>query len=206
MDVRGWSDIAYSFLINHEGTVYQGRGPGVAGGHTAGQNTVSHAICLLGNFDQTQPTTAALDATVELARHGYESGWWPETFTGGHRDAPLADTSCPGKHLYSKLPEINTLLEADMPLTQEDKEFITAAVRGDNTEQTESVWNRYVIRNSAGGFVSLVKALQFIYRKLENQSVPVDEAAIAQAVVAEMSPALRAAVAAELAKLTMKAV
>ena len=58
MDVKGWNDIAYSFLINHTGLIYMGRGPGVAGGHTQGHNLVSHAICLMGNFNTTQPTEA----------------------------------------------------------------------------------------------------------------------------------------------------
>jgi N-acetylmuramoyl-L-alanine amidase len=130
MDVRGWSDIAYSFLINHEGDIYQGRGPGVAGGHTAGQNTVSHAICLLGNFDQVQPTQAALDATVELARHGFERGWWSQTFTGGHRDAPGANTSCPGATLYALLPDINQQVEEDMPLSDDDVQRVATAAGG----------------------------------------------------------------------------
>src|SRR5690606_32125478 len=76
MDSRGWSDIAYSFLIDADGNVFEGRGAGVAGGHTAGDNTKSHAICLLGNFETRHPTPAALDALVELARHGRDQGWW----------------------------------------------------------------------------------------------------------------------------------
>src|SRR5690606_37512095 len=39
MDSRGWSDIAYAFLIDANGNINEGRGPGVAGGHTAGDNT-----------------------------------------------------------------------------------------------------------------------------------------------------------------------
>lgn len=114
MDVRGWSDIAYSFLVNHDGLVYEGRGPGVSGAHTAGHNSISHAICVMGNYDTTQPTTKALNAVVELARHGYEEGWWPQYFTGGHRDASGASTSCPGTHLYSNLSAINAALEETM--------------------------------------------------------------------------------------------
>jgi hypothetical protein len=115
MDSRGWNDIAYSFIINHAGDIYEGRGAGVAGGHTAGHNTTSHAVCVLGNFDQAEPTQAALDSVVALARHGHAEGWWPQTFTGGHRNASGAATSCPGSHLYARLPEINSrLLEDDM--------------------------------------------------------------------------------------------
>lgn len=110
MDVRGWSDIAYSFLVDPDGYVFEGRGAGVAGGHTAGQNTVSHAICVMGNYDE-QPVDADLIAhLVEFVRHGTAKGWWPATFTGGHRDAPDAATSCPGDNLYRVLPVINATL------------------------------------------------------------------------------------------------
>lgn len=114
MDHRGWSDIAYSFLIDDHGNIYEGRGPGVAGGHTAGDNTKSHAICLLGNFEHRHPTPAALDALVELARHGRDQGWWVPTL-GGHRDAPGASTACPGRHLYAVLPLIRERVNATRP-------------------------------------------------------------------------------------------
>jgi hypothetical protein len=127
MDTRGWNDIAYSFLINHEGTIYEGRGAGIAGGHTAGHNTVSHAVCLTGNYDNDQPTVAAMRSIVELARHGYSEGWWREGFTGGHRDASGASTSCPGRNLHSQISTLNqsiNLQEENMPLTEQEKQDI----------------------------------------------------------------------------------
>jgi hypothetical protein len=140
MDTRGWNDIAYSFLINHEGTIYEGRGVGIAGGHTAGHNTISHAVCLLGNFEIDRPTAAALASLVELGRHGHAEGWWREGFTGGHRDASGASTSCPGKFLYTQLATINYTIQKkealDMyaPCKQGD--------RGSHVEAWQRVFNR----------------------------------------------------------------
>jgi hypothetical protein len=127
MDTRGWNDIAYSFLINHEGTIYEGRGAGIAGGHTQGHNTISHAICLMGNYDNDTPTVAAMRSIVELARHGHVEGWWREGFTGGHRDASGASTSCPGRNLHSQISTLNqsiNLQEENMPLTDQEKQDI----------------------------------------------------------------------------------
>jgi len=62
---------------------------------------------------------------------------------------------------------IRQALEDDMPLSQEDKDWIVAAVSGDNIEQTNSVWQRYAIRNSAGDLVPLIAAIQFVYQRLE---------------------------------------
>jgi hypothetical protein len=188
----------YNFMQATSGDIYEMCGFDHAGAHagTMFWNRATLGLCFQGDYRTVTPTDVMADAAAELI---WTASAPTEQWT--HKEVRPEPTSCPGDALIALLP-----LEADMPLTQEDKEFITAAVRGDNTDQTDSVWNRYVIRNSAGGFVSLVNALQFIYRKLEDQAVSVDEAAIAQAVVAEMSPALRAAVAADLTKLTMKAV
>lgn len=109
MDVRRWSDIAYSFLVDDDPEfdedVFEGRGAGVAGGHTKGQNTVSHAICIIGNYTSHAPRDTTLHQVTDLVVHGYRSGWWPLGFSGGHRD--VGATSCPGDALYRLIPEIN---------------------------------------------------------------------------------------------------
>lgn len=107
MDVRGWSDIAYSYLTDPDGNVFEGRGHGIAGGHTAGQNTVSHAICVMGNYETQKPEEELLERIAALVVLGHQSGWWPPGITGGHRDAPGASTSCPGRYLYREIPTIN---------------------------------------------------------------------------------------------------
>lgn len=104
-DTRGWKDIAYNFLIDDNGTIYEGRGAAIVGGATANDNSGSHAICLLGNFENRAPTAAAFRSLVDLARHGRGARWWVPT-CGGHRDAPGASTACPGRQLYSRLAEV----------------------------------------------------------------------------------------------------
>lgn len=121
MDTRGWRDIAYSFVIdNVNGAIYEGRGAGIAGGHTEGDNSRSHAICVMGNFENAVPSGAALSSIVVLARHGRNRGWWVPTL-GGHRDAPGASTACPGRNLYRQLPALR-LRVADSP--QPPKELL----------------------------------------------------------------------------------
>lgn len=110
MDTRGWSDIAYSFLVDDDGTIYEGRGPAVAGAHTHGHNTVSHAICVMGNYQNVHPTETSIRSVARLVRHGHQHGWWPERLTGGHRD--VGSTSCPGRYLYARIDDINRLATA----------------------------------------------------------------------------------------------
>lgn len=107
MDTKGWSDIAYSFLADHKGGAYEGRGAGVAGGHTAGRNTVSHAICAIGNYEIHRPTPQLLETIAWMVAHGLLAGWWSTAITGPHKAAPGAATACCGKFLIAEIPAIN---------------------------------------------------------------------------------------------------
>lgn len=111
MESRGWSDIAYHYLIDSDGTIYEGRGAGIRGGATFGQNATSHAICLLGNFDREEPAEAALQSLVELIQIGHPT-FWPDEITGGHRD--FRSTSCPGDNLYARISKINDRVKEEM--------------------------------------------------------------------------------------------
>lgn len=114
-ETRGWSDIAYSLVVDPDDlTIYEARGIGIAGGHTKGDNTHSHAICVMGNFDNEHPSPGLLRLLADLIRHGRGQGWWGD-LTGGHRNAPGASTSCPGRHLQAAIPEIRTLSNATLP-------------------------------------------------------------------------------------------
>ena len=134
MDTKGWADIGYSFLVDDDGSVYEGRGAGVAGAHTEGDNTGSHGIACMGDYGERPPTPAMLDAVVGLVVHGYRHRWWPGHLTGGHRDAPGAQTACPGSTLYALIPDLNrriavrTREDDDMAWSEKDSENL-AAVR-----------------------------------------------------------------------------
>lgn len=105
--IKRWNDIAYSFAIDPAGRVYECRGWGIVGAHTEGQNSTSHGIVFLGNFQTQQPTKAALDACRALIDRGKKNGHIkPGAGIRGHQDADGAATACPGSHLYSKLNRI----------------------------------------------------------------------------------------------------
>jgi hypothetical protein len=52
---------------------------------------------------------------VELARHGRDRGWWIPTL-GGHRDAPGAETACPGDNVYDLLPALRNEVSRPVPV------------------------------------------------------------------------------------------
>lgn len=119
---RGWSDIAYTYLIDNDPPdvdIFVGRGPGVAGGHTKGRNTISHGYCIIGDFTERPPKDETLEALVWLVAHDHRQGLGPAQLTGGHRDAPDAATSCPGDALWRLIPEINREIERALGRTND---------------------------------------------------------------------------------------
>ena len=141
MDGRGWSDIAYSFIIDRSTlTVYEGRGAGIRGGHTFGHNSVSHGLCVMGNFDRIEASAGLVSRLAELVRFGHGRNWWPSQLSGGHRD--VRATSCPGGDLYAEIDEINrqaiaSEVEDPMSVRQGDigeavRKFQQALINWDN--------------------------------------------------------------------------
>ncbi len=78
MDTRGWSDIAYNFLVDRFGTIWEGRGGGmnnaVIGAHAMGFNTGSVGVSVIGNFIGASPPQAALEGVARVV------GWRLEAY------------------------------------------------------------------------------------------------------------------------------
>lgn len=115
-DGRDWCDIAYNFLVDKYGQIFEGRAGGVdrpVRGSHSGNSTVNErtmGVALMGNLDRAKPTTAMKTSTVRLV------GWRLATFykpakgtvriggktlnrISGHRN--VVSTACPGKYGYS---------------------------------------------------------------------------------------------------------
>ena len=126
----GWSDIAYNFLVDSFGTIWEGRYGGidlpVRGAHTLGFNASSTGFCVIGNFESVLPSQPTLDSLAKLAAWKLSMyardplGWTQVTSEGsdkfpkgnvvtlpvidGHRDTN--DTACPGGNLYAQLAAV----------------------------------------------------------------------------------------------------
>lgn len=129
---RKYCDIAYNFLIDRFGQIYEGRYGGidqpVIGGHAMGFNTASTGIAAIGTFTSQNPPRKVVSAYKRLlawrldVAHVRPSGVTVMTSGGGssqkfergeevtlpvisgHRDTGL--TECPGGKLYAKLQKI----------------------------------------------------------------------------------------------------
>ena len=128
---RGWCDIAYNFLVDRFGTIWEGRLGGVdrpvIGGHAKGFNTSTVGVAMIGEFGSAPAYSAMIHATEQLIGwklwlHGVDPLGWTELQNRasdppmkfahgalvrvptiiGHRDLGL--TSCPGTNVYNTLP------------------------------------------------------------------------------------------------------
>jgi N-acetyl-anhydromuramyl-L-alanine amidase AmpD len=107
---RGWDELGYHFVI--------GNGTGSANGQievgprwykqkhgahckTAGNYHNEHGIgiCLVGNFERTRPTARQMASLNKLLRFLMANCGIPANRVIGHREAPGAQTVCPGANV-----------------------------------------------------------------------------------------------------------
>jgi len=93
---RGWSDIGYHFVVELDGTVYDGRPLEIAGAHARGHNSQSIGVCYVGGVDSDMEakdtrTNEQAIALVELITSLKER--FPEAIVIGHRD--VSEKECP---------------------------------------------------------------------------------------------------------------
>lgn len=99
MDSNGWNAIAYNWLVDEEGVIYEGRGAGVVSAATRPWNSRTESICYTGDGDKPVPPKAleSIRWLTSSVQERYDNKLWVK----GHRD--LASTSCPGTWLYNWL-------------------------------------------------------------------------------------------------------
>jgi len=124
---KNWGDIGYHYVVAPDGKIFEGRagGAGVIGGHSFDVNKVSIGISVMGNYEQDQVSTEtmrSLAMLLEKLSNAYDLDPTSSVFykdmtmpvISGHRDT--GKTLCPGKNLYSRLPELRTWVENNMTL------------------------------------------------------------------------------------------
>lgn len=109
---RRFGDIAYHFMVDYAGRIWEGRSLLRQGAHVASQNSNNIGVMLLGNFEEQDPAPAqlrALDKLVAILRKQYGI---PRSSVFGHCD--IGATLCPGRRLYE--PYILAMRESPLHL------------------------------------------------------------------------------------------
>ena len=95
MDANGWNAIAYNWLIDEEGVIYEGRGAGVVSAATRPYNSRTESICYTG--DGTKPIPEATIESFEWLVADIQKRYSNKLWLKGHQE--LASTSCPEKYM-----------------------------------------------------------------------------------------------------------
>lgn len=136
--------ISYTFAVMPSGRIYDGHGIDRQGAHTANRNSIARAIVLVGDYSGRAPTEAQQRAVAWLLQHGAAAGWWTAArLNGGHRQAPGAQTACPGDAAFAAIPHINQLAAAPAvtPATEEDE--MVKFLKGDSDVPIPGTRNVY---------------------------------------------------------------
>ncbi len=117
VNVNGWDDIGYNYLIAPDGTLFEGRGDNILGAHFCGTNTGAMGVCMMGTWINTAPPDTALTTLRDLlawkscdeSLDPLGTAYHPASGLNlhrisGHRDG--CSTQCPGQALYDRLPQL----------------------------------------------------------------------------------------------------
>ncbi|MDF2143817.1 FG-GAP-like repeat-containing protein [Knoellia sp. p5-6-4] len=128
----GWSDIAYNFLVDKYGRIYEGRAGSITravrGAHAMGFNTDTMGVAALGNYETASAPAVMVDALAKVAgwklsQYGVDPSASTRLTSQGGTGAKFAKgvtatlptvnahqntsyTLCPGRYLY---PQMATL-------------------------------------------------------------------------------------------------
>ena len=130
----GWADIAYNFLVDKWGRVYEGRAGSITqpvrGAHAMGFNTDTMGISAIGNYETASAPSVMVDAIAKVAgwklsQYGVSPTATTRLTSQGGTGAKYAAgvtvtlptinahqntsyTLCPGKYLYPQMGTIRT--------------------------------------------------------------------------------------------------
>lgn len=106
-----WADIPYHFYIGVDGTLGEARDWRYVGDSNTPYDPTGHLLVVVeGNFERDTLTTAqrrTLDIVVPSLTRRFRI---PPERLASHRD--FAETSCPGKNVYTELPRLRKLIVA----------------------------------------------------------------------------------------------
>ena len=148
---NGWDDIGYNWLIDPNGVIYEGRGSGLQGAHFSCINGNTTGICIIGNYEEAQPTAVSINALEDFIAWevcdkdidpiGMDVHAPSNTAIdniSGHRDGnslpnSCGGTVCPGENLYPLLEDVRTAVAAK-PCLQDNPTSVNTLLEDESIE------------------------------------------------------------------------
>ncbi len=96
MDDNGWADVGYHFIVDRDGTIYEGNPELLVGAHVASQNTGNLGIAMVGSFDRETLDAPQKRAVAALVNHLASRYSIPITRARVKGHGERLATACPG--------------------------------------------------------------------------------------------------------------
>ena len=125
MNSRGWCDIGYHFVIDRDGTIYEGRPLNQRGAHVGGHNTGNIGISFIGcygtscrsSFGPRSPSNTMIQSASRLVAR--LSSMFDITRDSnrvrGHNQWSGVNKDCPGANVLSRMTEIYSGVDSGEP-------------------------------------------------------------------------------------------
>ncbi|MCP3975128.1 MAG: N-acetylmuramoyl-L-alanine amidase [bacterium] len=136
---RGWPDIAYHFIVDLEGNVYECRPVDAVGDTGTNYDPTGHLlVCCEGNFNDQQLPAAQEASLVNVLAWASAKFGAASTTIRGHRD--LAATTCPGDNLYPSIEsgDLAAAVEAVIATGGVELEVVCGAAAADRIKAIEA--------------------------------------------------------------------
>ncbi|MCR8656916.1 peptidoglycan recognition protein family protein [Paenibacillus endoradicis] len=147
VNTNGWPGIAYTYVIDRDGTINQCLDHTTVGYHVGNSNKHALGICLVGDFRTQQPTDAQYKSALELVK-------WLQLQLPSAVEVK-GHSQYPG-YSWKACPVINM------------DQFRSDVTKGENEEMTEAE------RKEVDGLKQTVKAQSDTIRLLEKQTAQID--------------------------------
>ena len=167
VNTLGYCDIAYNFVIDKYGQIFEGRQGGITrpviAAHTGGWNRSSTGIALLGNMSEAAPTNAEWNSLVELTAwklsvhmKNPSDGFLgiAGTFDGGGVKYPsgtfvnfpsrivghqdMMYTECPGTQMYPRLGDLRAAVQPKIGWTAPGSTTTTTTTAPSTTSTSQA--------------------------------------------------------------------
>jgi len=107
---KDWPGIGYHAVIDKDANIYLTNNSTTISYNCSGQNSTSIGICIIGNFEKTEPTKEQINSLTHIINF-YNELTEKNLTIYGHRD--FRKTSCCGRNLYAQLKQVRQQIEKE---------------------------------------------------------------------------------------------
>ncbi|MGG1879352.1 N-acetylmuramoyl-L-alanine amidase [Paenibacillus cisolokensis] len=129
VNTNNWPGIAYTFVVQRDGTVYKCWDPEMVTYHVGNSNKHALGICLVGDFRSQRPTPAQYQAALELVRQLRKAIPTAQQVEGHSEYPGYSWKACPVINMNTFRDDLDQIRERDESMNASEKASFEALER-----------------------------------------------------------------------------